>query len=97
MILQRVISTRVEQHPNDLRRAIIRSPSESRAAVARGRIDTDAVREECACDGGASVSGGPMQRGSVETAVGDDETGGVCGVEEQWDEEFAVEGRAVDV
>lgn len=38
-----------------------------------------------------------MQRGGVEIAVGDDETGGVCRVEEQRDEGFAVEGGAVDV
>lgn len=55
------------------------------------------MREECACDGGTAVFGGPVQRGGVETAVSDDETRDVCGVEEQWDEGLAVEGCAVDV
>lgn len=38
-----------------------------------------------------------MQRGAVEAAVGDDEASGLVGVEEQRDQQLAVEGRAVDV
>lgn len=39
-----------------------------------------------------------MQRGAVETAVGDDEAPSLVGVEEQRDQQLAVEGgRAVDV